>query len=256
MKNDCNIVRDLMPLVIDGVASDESRKLVAEHVWQCETCSKVYSEYQKNLPNVPPKEDLDIAAKALRKWRRARKALLIGLTTLITLALLFSGIYVWDALTKRYVNTLSLDEYEVRLVRMQDGYVKMIVLTDEPGLYVSIDGGGSEGNTVYKVKTSIIRQYGRRHMTLWEGSWQDGVFWADDNPGVGHIHQSIAFTDGENTRVIYTAGDEIPLASPEMEALDALSRSFYAGGKGNGLIDEQEAAYEAQYALVPEFHPE
>lgn len=256
MKNECNIVRDLMPLVIDGVASEESTQMVAEHVKDCEPCTKVYAEYQKNLPNRSPKEELDIAAKALRKWRRSRKALLIGATTLITLVVLFTGIYVWDALTAPYVNTLPLDEYEVRLVRMQDGQVKMIVLTDEPGLRVGVGGGGTKGNTVYKVKTSIIRQYGRRYMTLWEGSWQDGVFWADDDPGVGHIHQSIAFTDGENTRVIYTAGDDIPLASPEMEVLDALARSFYVGGKGNGLTDEQEAAYEAQYALVPEFQPE
>ena len=30
--NDCNIVRDLMPLVLDRVASDESREVVEDHI--------------------------------------------------------------------------------------------------------------------------------------------------------------------------------------------------------------------------------
>ena len=39
-KNDCNVIRDLMPLVLDRVASDESRALVEEHMNSCEECRK------------------------------------------------------------------------------------------------------------------------------------------------------------------------------------------------------------------------
>ena len=35
---ECNVVRDLMPLCIDDAASEESRKLVVDHVWECEKC--------------------------------------------------------------------------------------------------------------------------------------------------------------------------------------------------------------------------
>ena len=37
-KNDCNVVRDLMPLVLDRVASDESREIVEEHITACGEC--------------------------------------------------------------------------------------------------------------------------------------------------------------------------------------------------------------------------
>ena len=49
-KNDCNVVRDLMPLVLDRVASDESRALVEEHMNSCEECRKQYEEMKADMP--------------------------------------------------------------------------------------------------------------------------------------------------------------------------------------------------------------
>jgi len=37
-KRDCGIVRDLMPLVIDQVASPASTELVENHIRECEEC--------------------------------------------------------------------------------------------------------------------------------------------------------------------------------------------------------------------------
>ena len=37
-KIDCEICMDLIPLVKDGIASEESYKAVEEHVKECETC--------------------------------------------------------------------------------------------------------------------------------------------------------------------------------------------------------------------------
>lgn len=249
--SECNIVKDLMPLVVDGAASEDSRKLVTDHVSKCEKCALAYADCKRELPAKDPPMNYGEAARALRKWRRIRKALLIGLTTIVTIAVLFAGRYAWNALTVWYNATLPLDEYEVLLVRMQDGQVNMIVLPDEEGLQISVVERGPGSDTVCDVKTGVIRQYGRKCMeTLVVGRWQDGVFWADYAPDV--IRRSFSFTDGEKTRVLYTAGDEIPLASPELEALYALAASCY----GKDMTDEQRAAYDAQYALVPEFQPE
>ena len=52
MKNECNVARDLMPLVIDGVASEESRKYVDEHVENCHACELIYGEMHAALPQV------------------------------------------------------------------------------------------------------------------------------------------------------------------------------------------------------------
>lgn len=39
MKLNCNVIRDLLPLYVDQICSDESRKLVDEHLGECADCS-------------------------------------------------------------------------------------------------------------------------------------------------------------------------------------------------------------------------
>ena len=41
MKNNCDIVRDLLPLYVDGVCSQESAKLVEEHLTDCQSCREL-----------------------------------------------------------------------------------------------------------------------------------------------------------------------------------------------------------------------
>lgn len=50
MKNsiECNLVKDLLPLHRDGLASKESIKLVEKHLNQCEECSNRYIELKKS----------------------------------------------------------------------------------------------------------------------------------------------------------------------------------------------------------------
>jgi len=42
MKHDCNVARDLMPLMLDGAASEESQKLLNEHLEECADCQAYY----------------------------------------------------------------------------------------------------------------------------------------------------------------------------------------------------------------------
>ena len=56
MKNNCDIVQDLLPLYLDGICSEGSRKFVEEHISECEKCSGTLSklkntEYDKESSN-------------------------------------------------------------------------------------------------------------------------------------------------------------------------------------------------------------
>ena len=51
MNKDCAMARDLMPLVIDNVASEESREFVEKHLAGCGECSAVYEEMKKEAAN-------------------------------------------------------------------------------------------------------------------------------------------------------------------------------------------------------------
>lgn len=46
----CAVAQDLMPLVIDGAASEQSRQAVAQHVAACSACSQIYREMQSAAP--------------------------------------------------------------------------------------------------------------------------------------------------------------------------------------------------------------
>ena len=44
MKITCNIIEDLLPLYVDDMVSEDSRKLVEEHLKECPACRKVQAE--------------------------------------------------------------------------------------------------------------------------------------------------------------------------------------------------------------------
>ena len=44
----CNIVKDLIPLYIDGCCSEESEKVVEEHIGDCDDCKRLLED-MKNL---------------------------------------------------------------------------------------------------------------------------------------------------------------------------------------------------------------
>ena len=56
----CNIVKDLIPLYIDGCCSDESQKVVEEHIKNCDACKKLFEDMKSPSDIVslsePPKK--------------------------------------------------------------------------------------------------------------------------------------------------------------------------------------------------------
>ena len=44
-KISCNVIQDIMPLYVDEIVSEDTKKLVEEHLKECEDCRK---EMEKN----------------------------------------------------------------------------------------------------------------------------------------------------------------------------------------------------------------
>lgn len=49
----CEVIQDLLPLYIDNICSDVSRRMVSEHLESCNECKKLY----ENMSN-PVEQDL------------------------------------------------------------------------------------------------------------------------------------------------------------------------------------------------------
>ena len=72
MTNNCNVARDLMPLVIDGVASEESQQYVDEHIAECTECALTYGAMRVELPRASQERERAEMEKTAKKLRRKR----------------------------------------------------------------------------------------------------------------------------------------------------------------------------------------
>lgn len=134
MKNDCNVARDLMPLCIDGAASEESQQYVDEHVAECSECSDIYGEMSAALPQKRKEKEtaaLEKAARNLRTRRtvRALWAIIISMMALLIVIVANAGAVeqMLDDIHFRltYVgknNEMRLEAFHIRLIQTEDSY--------------------------------------------------------------------------------------------------------------------------------------
>ena len=85
MKKDCEVVRDLMPLVLDDVASDGSKHMVSAHVQTCAQCAAYMNQLKADLPagkksELDSRAAFDAAAQTLRAGLRAYERKIAGYT--------------------------------------------------------------------------------------------------------------------------------------------------------------------------------
>lgn len=72
MKNEkisCDVIQDLLPLYLDKCCSEHSKKLVEEHLKECEDCGIKQNEFTRSLPNMDL-EDAETEAKQIRRGVR------------------------------------------------------------------------------------------------------------------------------------------------------------------------------------------
>lgn len=94
MKNtlDCNIVRDMLPLFIENLTSEDSNNAIHQHLEQCEYCRKYLENIQKPIdcPTVPKKE-IDYMRKVKHSFKQ-RAYILSGVITIFCIILI--GIFL------------------------------------------------------------------------------------------------------------------------------------------------------------------
>ena len=128
-KNDCNLIRDLMPLVIDRVASDESREAVEDHILTCEECKKQYDQMKADLPEdtraeyEAEQQKFKEAMKSVRRTRLRRRIRIIALAAVVCLVAVFAGAFAYDRLFNHYTVPVELDRYTVSLAQLKDGSI-------------------------------------------------------------------------------------------------------------------------------------
>ncbi len=93
MKLSCNTIQDLLPLVVEDLATVDTVIVVNEHVQHCSECRKEFEELQVSKIDFEAKEELEaIPLKDVKRKIKKRTIYIAVLTALIISLLLFIGL--------------------------------------------------------------------------------------------------------------------------------------------------------------------
>ena len=69
MKANCNIIKDLLPLYVDGMTSKESTQFIDEHLAECDHCQELLDSMKEEISvsSIDEKEAIKSFAKKLKK---------------------------------------------------------------------------------------------------------------------------------------------------------------------------------------------
>ncbi len=95
MKNECNIIRDLLPLYAEKMVSLDTAAFVEEHLKDCAACQKELEQLRE--PQKTPERTDAAPLVKLQKKMRVKKIQTIALTAVFVIALLASAFAVLDA---------------------------------------------------------------------------------------------------------------------------------------------------------------
>ena len=124
MKNDlsCEVVRDLLPSYLDGVASGETKAAVEQHMEECPDCRETLRRMKEPEVAAPPEEkEIDYLKKVRRRSSR-KVAVILGIVVLLSIAAMFRLFYIGFPVDSRAI---------AAVVTVRDGTVRLTgALTD------------------------------------------------------------------------------------------------------------------------------
>ena len=225
MKTSCQITKDLLPLVVDEIASDDTRTYVEDHLSSCPNCQKYHKLLRENTADigraVVEKEEqlFEKAAVAIRRKRAKRTAgkIILGILIAFVLLFVFYGLKseLYDNQTAVRMNK---NDYDIRLSRLSDGRVVASVK-----LLGGHTIGGMSTYTSEETNGMLIL-----HLELWTSLIPHG----DENVNSYQHLMTLDLNDcdavsiGNGEKTIWQRGEEIPAASQEMEIYLKKSREL------------------------------
>lgn len=113
----CNIVKDLLPLYVDGVISEDSGKLVEEHLESCSECKDYYNQLKDADIPVGKAADDKATIKKIRRRLNLKKIIVGCIVAAVVAAGAFGAYY-------KYVLDESYMSYEESGVYLENDVLK------------------------------------------------------------------------------------------------------------------------------------
>jgi|GEM_PF-3063022 len=118
--NSCDIIRDLLPLYADNVASDGSRALVDEHIKSCKDCREMLARLQEGEVTIPVQVDkAEISTLKTMKRKLFFKTFTIACAAIAATILLIFGAF-------GYYTPLPYAAEKMSVIAASDGTIDIL----------------------------------------------------------------------------------------------------------------------------------
>lgn len=247
MKYNCDIVRDLMPLCVDGTASEPSRQMVVDHVLECRDCMQMYQEMRTEVPREPP-ANRDAApfrstVRRLRRRRNKRRTLLVLAGIIVGLSLVLSGLYVLHCMTGVYNHVSDVGDYSFSLQRLPNGQILCTM--------ANLSGRAQQPFYAYDDNTHTLSMYALHPLIapVWETKKTESVigslYWDEELGLMYRTWNAYGYVDSLVLEVrqgsleqqtlgpeilLYTRGQDIPLIDDGAIPIDSYIRPDVQSG--------------------------
>ncbi|MBM7097583.1 zf-HC2 domain-containing protein [Bacillus sp. H-16] len=220
-KASCNIIRDVLPLYHDQVCSEDTVKMVEEHLQECSSCKQELERIQDNITAPEDisenRKDSHVIRTISASWKRLRirsfiKGGVIGALVISLLVLSYFGLFEW------HIMSVPTDRVEINEVsELPDG--KMVY-------FAEINDGYSlnrikyhmdrEGNFYITPLRPVIKQEADKHLPGLEKGY-DFIDMEEQELVRGKEIATINYGTPKDHIMIWEKGMDLPDASEEIQ---------------------------------------
>ena len=94
--NNCEIIKDLLPLYADDVLSEESKAFVSEHLADCESCKAEFTDMQSEIRKLHHGDEAKINALKAMKLKISKKVAVITCSAVACAVVLIWAFFTWQ----------------------------------------------------------------------------------------------------------------------------------------------------------------
>lgn len=220
-KVSCEIIKDMLPLYYDNVCSDDSKRMVEEHLLECNNCKMELENLQVEI-RIPEKNmienrnDSNVIKSISTSWRRLRlKSFIMGgiiSALLITIIILgYVGLFKWE------ITSVDTDVVEITEVsEMEDGKIVYYAeISDGYRLTRLKYDMDSEGNFYITPLRPIIKKKSQPPYGFEKG--YDFIDIKEQEEFRGKKIKAIYYGTPKDKILIWEKGMELPKASEKIE---------------------------------------
>ena len=216
MKIKCDVIRDLLPLYMDGVVSDESRRLIEEHMEECDDCRRYLAELKGEEGedvSIEFKGELEPLKKLRRKERFNRIALIVVLLAFVAMLVAFVSRYDWTYSWKVQDHASYTVPEGYELEGRYDDDSRWIYVRDEKEKYEKLEVACDDRRNIDWMEEDSVSL---------DNGWENWIFRTDYDHTKSNCLNGIMYFEDDSIHVEYSCkykgkGDYYDSCSPEQE---------------------------------------